>query len=250
MARILAYTSPAAGHLFPLVPGLLALRRARARRPPAHRRAAARRRARRRPRRPAGRPRDRGDRGRRLHGRARRRQAAARHRSLLARGPLERADLDRAIAEVEPDVLLVDMNSYGAAVAAQASGLPWAIAMPSLLPLPARASRRTGSAWRRRAARAGACATACCGSSCEPPYAKAMLPRLNALRADAGPARAALADRARPRAGPAARPHGRAARVPAQRPAREGALRRRPALGPARRGARPGSTSPATRGCS
>jgi len=25
MARILAYTSPAAGHLFPLVPGLLAL---------------------------------------------------------------------------------------------------------------------------------------------------------------------------------------------------------------------------------
>ena len=52
------------------------------------------------------------------------------------RGPLERADLDRAIAEVEPDVIVVDTNSYGATVAAQASGRPWAIALPSLVPLP------------------------------------------------------------------------------------------------------------------
>ena len=55
---------------------------------------------------------------------------------LLARGPYERADLERAIDAFRPDVLIVDTNAYGGAVAAEASGLPWALSFPSLIPFP------------------------------------------------------------------------------------------------------------------
>lgn len=52
------------------------------------------------------------------------------------RGPLERADLDRAIADLDPDVILVDTNSYGATVAAQRAarrggGDPWVLVTTS-----------------------------------------------------------------------------------------------------------------------
>ncbi|WP_018500186.1 hypothetical protein [Parafrankia discariae] len=57
---------------------------------------------------------------------------------LMSRGPLERADLDRAVAQVDPDVILVDTNAYGAAIAARASGRPWGIVLPSLVALPGR----------------------------------------------------------------------------------------------------------------
>ena len=138
MRRILAYTSPAAGHLFPLVPGLLALR-------------------------------ERGhdvvvytdpdlvgavrDAGIEAHGVAPevsaivptdheakngRERLARGVEALVTRGKHEIPDLQRAIAEHEPDLLLIDMNAYGAAVAAEASGLPWSIVMPTLLPLPGR----------------------------------------------------------------------------------------------------------------
>jgi UDP:flavonoid glycosyltransferase YjiC (YdhE family) len=55
---------------------------------------------------------------------------------LMRRGPAELADLEAAIETVRPDVLLVDVNTYGAAVAAEASGLPWGKTLPSLLPWP------------------------------------------------------------------------------------------------------------------
>src|SRR6185369_15628193 len=42
------------------------------------------------------------------------------------RAPLEAADLRAAIAEVAPDLLLVDSMTFGAAAVAEASGLPWA----------------------------------------------------------------------------------------------------------------------------
>src|SRR3954465_4630680 len=136
MARILVYTSPAAGHLFPLVPGLLALQ---ARGHDVHLRI-----------------------GERLLGVARGAGPTAQPTApaidaidvddypakrdvdklrrgignLLVRGPLERIDLDRAIAEVEPVLLVVAPTSYGGTVSAQASGRPWAISLPSLAPLP------------------------------------------------------------------------------------------------------------------
>src|SRR4051794_39747696 len=124
MATFLVYTSPAAGHLFPLVPGLVALR-------------------------------DRGhavcvvtDPG--LVGAARAAGLDARAldprvtaveirdfeeerdvsrlrtglAQLMARGPYEAEDLRRSAAAAGADALLVDTNAYGAVVAAEASGLP------------------------------------------------------------------------------------------------------------------------------
>ena len=147
MARILAYTSPATGHVFPLVPGLLALRErghdvhvrigpstsTRCATPASHaepldpRIAAvpiddyeAKRRTRPAPQGPA-RP--------------------ARARAARARGPRAR---DRRATS--PTCCCVDTNAYGAAVAAEASGLPWAIASsPRCCRSPARASRPTAS---------------------------------------------------------------------------------------------------------
>ncbi len=47
----------------------------------------------------------------------------------------EIADVRRALAADQPDVVVVDNNCWGAAAAAQASGLPWAQAACFLLPL-------------------------------------------------------------------------------------------------------------------
>jgi UDP:flavonoid glycosyltransferase YjiC (YdhE family) len=52
------------------------------------------------------------------------------------RAPLDAEDLHRAIAAHEPDVLLIDTSSYGACFVAEASGMPWATFTPFLLPLP------------------------------------------------------------------------------------------------------------------
>jgi MGT family glycosyltransferase len=48
------------------------------------------------------------------------------------RADYEIADLRRAIAEVQPDCLLVDITTIGAAAVAEASGLPWARWIPFL----------------------------------------------------------------------------------------------------------------------
>lgn len=54
-------------------------------------------------------------------------------------GPAERfaADVDTAIADLRPDAVVVDEMLLGAAVAAEASDLPWATVMPNLYFLPA-----------------------------------------------------------------------------------------------------------------
>jgi MGT family glycosyltransferase len=51
------------------------------------------------------------------------------------RARYEVLDIQRAIAEHDPDVIVVDNNCWGAAAAAQASGRPWAQAATFLLPL-------------------------------------------------------------------------------------------------------------------
>ncbi|HYM54755.1 MAG TPA: nucleotide disphospho-sugar-binding domain-containing protein [Solirubrobacteraceae bacterium] len=58
--------------------------------------------------------------------------------TIAARADGDARDLERAIARQNPDVLLVDINCRGAAAAAEASGRPWAIYSPYLLPLPSR----------------------------------------------------------------------------------------------------------------
>jgi MGT family glycosyltransferase len=51
-------------------------------------------------------------------------------RAYAALAEFELPDLQRAIAEVRPDALVVDVNCHGAMYAAEASGLPWAVFCP------------------------------------------------------------------------------------------------------------------------
>ena len=54
------------------------------------------------------------------------------------RAPHDLTDLRRAIAEERPDALLVDIMAWGANAAAEAAGMPWATFCPTLLPIPSR----------------------------------------------------------------------------------------------------------------
>jgi MGT family glycosyltransferase len=70
----------------------------------------------------------------------RRPQAALRRavRTFCARAEYDAADLGRAIEEGDPDVIIVDIQSWGALATAEASGRPWAAFCPYPLPLPSR----------------------------------------------------------------------------------------------------------------
>ncbi|MEZ0579596.1 hypothetical protein [Nocardioides sp. MH1] len=57
---------------------------------------------------------------------------------LMRRGRFNGPDLARAVADLAPDALLVDSIAYGAMARAAASGLPWAMLIPSVLPWPGR----------------------------------------------------------------------------------------------------------------
>ena len=50
----------------------------------------------------------------------------------------EGPDLRRAIDEKRPDVLLIDINTWGAMAVAETTGLPWATWCPYFLPVPSR----------------------------------------------------------------------------------------------------------------
>ncbi len=128
--RVLAYTSPAKGHLFPVLPTLAELRRrghhvalctlaGEVERAGALGLAA-------RPMAPAIEAREIDD------WRATSPLGAAKRAltTWLDRAPHEVEDLRAAIATVRPDVLLVDVNAWGAVSAAEASGLPFAIFSP------------------------------------------------------------------------------------------------------------------------
>jgi MGT family glycosyltransferase len=58
--------------------------------------------------------------------------------TFLARATPEAPDLAEAIAAHDPQLLLIDVNCWGAATVAEASGLPWAMYAPYVLPVPSR----------------------------------------------------------------------------------------------------------------
>lgn len=138
MARILAYTSPARGHLYPGTAILLELRRR------GHevvlRTLAAE----------VPRMRDLGLDAAPVDPRIEaiehtdwqvkgaRRQLARTVSTFAARSQLEAPDLRSAMAETAPDAVLVDINSWGAMAAAEAWGGPWAAFSPFPLPLSSR----------------------------------------------------------------------------------------------------------------
>ena len=183
MTTFLAYTSPAAGHLFPLVPGLLelhrrghevhvrtdpglvaGLRRAGLAAEPVDPRIAAIR-----PGGPGG--------GNGLR---------AAYRALLERGALDGPDLERARAETGADALLVDALAYGAGVAAERAGAPWAMTLPSLLPLPGAGIPPYGMALPPARGPLGALRDRLGWALVERTYARALLPGLNDLRSGRG----------------------------------------------------------------
>jgi UDP:flavonoid glycosyltransferase YjiC (YdhE family) len=186
MTTFLVYTPPAAGHVFPLVPGLLALQ---ARGHTVHLRTGAELLATVRAAGLDGSPSD--PRIREIVVRDYEQQRDVdrlRHAlsGLMARGPLEAQDLERSIAETDPDVLLIDTITYGAAVAAERSGLPWATTLPSLLPLPDDRVPPYGLGMRPMRGPIGRLRNRILWRVVERLYAKSMLPGLNTLRADAG----------------------------------------------------------------
>jgi UDP:flavonoid glycosyltransferase YjiC (YdhE family) len=58
--------------------------------------------------------------------------------TFAARAEHEAPNLARAIDAHSPEVLVIDVNCWGAATVAEASGLPWAVYCPYLLMLPSR----------------------------------------------------------------------------------------------------------------
>jgi len=66
------------------------------------------------------------------------------------RAPSQLRDLQRAIEVERPDVLLIDEGAWGAAVAAERSGLPWAYTIVSPVPLPSRDAPPFGLGLRPR----------------------------------------------------------------------------------------------------
>ncbi|MFC3961013.1 glycosyltransferase [Nocardia jiangsuensis] len=186
MTRFLVYTAPATGHTLPLVPGLLELRR----------------------------------RGHEVHVRTlpalvgplrtaglsadavdprvtavevtdfRATSDTERLRSgqvdLLRRGRFDGPDLDAAVAEHRPDVLLVDSIAYGAQTRAQASPLPTAMVLPSVLPVRGRGIPPYGLGLKPLSGPLGRARDAVGWKLVERMFGRAMLPGLNELRRAAG----------------------------------------------------------------
>ncbi|WP_205472543.1 glycosyltransferase [Nocardioides sp. SYSU D00038] len=182
MTRFLVYTAPATGHVLPLVPGLLELRR----------------------------------RGHAVHVRTHPGLVAdlralgldaapvdqrvvdvpvtdheatsdtdrlrAGQVDLMLRGRFDGPDLRAAIDAVDPDVLLVDAISYGAQTVAEASGLPRALVLPSVLPLPGRGVPPYGLGLRPMRGPLGRLRDAVLMKVVLRMFGRAMLPGLNDLR--------------------------------------------------------------------
>ena len=138
MARILAYTSPARGHLFPLTPILDELRR---RGHDVSLRTLAAEVERMRERGFAAEPVDAAVEAIAHDDHGARTPRGALLRSIgtfVARGERDGPELRDAIARERADAVIVDVNSWGAMAAAEAWGGPWAMFCPYPLPLPSR----------------------------------------------------------------------------------------------------------------
>jgi MGT family glycosyltransferase len=186
MSRYLAYVSPAVGHVLPIVPGLLALRA----------------------------------RGHQVHIRTApslvetlkeagldaspvapdvltvpvtdyrattdTERLAAGQVDLMERGRYDGPDLAAAIEDLRPDALLVDVNAYGARTVAEASGLPHATLMPTVIPNRGRGIPPYGLGLKPMGGPVGRVRDAVLMRLVIRTFGKAMLPGLNRLRAEAG----------------------------------------------------------------
>jgi MGT family glycosyltransferase len=186
MSRILAYTSPERGQLFPITPTLLRLRdhghdvtlRTLASQAPLMRslgidaapvdakiEAVA--------------PED-------WRGRNPREALAISVRAFAARAKYDAADLEAAIAAEHPDALLVDVNSWGALAAAEKWGGPWAMFCPYPIALRAKDVPPFGPGFAPAHGPATRIRDALLRPVVLGAIGKAMLPELNRLRRSMG----------------------------------------------------------------
>jgi MGT family glycosyltransferase len=107
-------------------------------------------------------------------------------RAFADRAPLDAADLMRAIDESDPDVLLVDVNSWGAIAAAERWGGPWAVFCPYPLVLSSVDAPPFGPGLSPARGPAGRLRDRVVGPVVRGTMERTMLPRLNALRCDMG----------------------------------------------------------------
>jgi MGT family glycosyltransferase len=186
MKRVLAYTSPARGHLYPLTPILLELRdrghevgvRTLASEVPMARSLGL-----------DARPIDPAIEAVVLDDwRARTPQQglAKSVRGFADRAPYDAADLLRAIEESDPDLVVVDINSWGAIAAAERWGGPWAVFCPYPLVLSSADVPPFGPGLRPARGPAGRLRDRLVGPVVRGTMERTMLPPLNALRADMG----------------------------------------------------------------
>jgi MGT family glycosyltransferase len=184
--KILAYTSPARGHLFPLVPTLDELARRGA--TVAVRTLASE----------VDTMRERGFAASAIAREIEeiehndylgRTPATSMKRSMAtfaARAEHEVADLRCAISEHEPDLLLVDCMAWGATAVAETWGGPWAQWFPYPLPLSSRDVPPFGPGLRPASGSLGRLRDAVLRPALELAFARAVLPGANAARAGAG----------------------------------------------------------------
>jgi MGT family glycosyltransferase len=106
--------------------------------------------------------------------------------TFLKRAPHEVADLQRAIAEQRPDLILTDINAWGAPAAAEASGIQWAAFSPFFTWLPSRGVPVFGPGMKPLGGPLGRVRDAALGKLVQAQLNRKFLGRLNELRAELG----------------------------------------------------------------
>ncbi len=98
----------------------------------------------------------------------------------------EAPDLARAIERHRPEMLLIDINCWGAATIAESSGLPWAMFAPYLLPLRSRDAPPFGLGLRRMDGVVGRIRDALVARMVGASWTRAAMPTISELRAQHG----------------------------------------------------------------
>ncbi len=114
--------------------------------------------------------------------RSQQRAASSVLRTFAERSEHEAPDLARAIEHHDPDVLLIDINAWGAAAVAEASGRPWAIYSPYLLPLRSRDAPPFGLGLRPLGGPLGKLRDAIVARAVDSVFQRAAISSLNPLR--------------------------------------------------------------------